>query len=80
VRDRVEIKASRRLHAASSSAHGRHTASAVYRGGQQRARASGRGRRPYGRGPGRGAAAGARAGELGRAGLREQAKTEAAAR
>jgi hypothetical protein len=36
-RDRVEIKASRRLHAASSTAQERHAASAVCRGGQQRA-------------------------------------------
>jgi hypothetical protein len=62
-RDRVEIKASRRLHAASSTAHERHAASVVCRGGQQRVRVSGRGRRLHGRGPGHGAAVGARAGE-----------------
>jgi hypothetical protein len=63
VRDRVEIKASRRLHAVSSTVHERHATSSVCRGGQQRARASGRGRRPRGHGPGHGAAAGTRGGE-----------------
>jgi hypothetical protein len=35
VRDRVEVKASQRLHAASSTVHERHAASAVCHGGQQ---------------------------------------------
>jgi hypothetical protein len=63
VHDLVEIKASRRLHTVSSTMHEHHEASAVCRGGQRRARASGRGRRPCGHGPRHSAAAGARAGE-----------------
>jgi hypothetical protein len=65
VRDRVEVKVSRRLHTASSSADGRHAASAVCRGGQQQTRASGRGRKPRGRGPGHGHARASAWGERG---------------
>jgi hypothetical protein len=56
VRDQVEIKASRRLHAAASTAHERHAAGVTCRGGQRGETASGRRRRSSGRGPGRGGA------------------------
>jgi hypothetical protein len=78
VRDQVEIKASRRLHAAASTAHERHAAGVTCRGGQRGETASGRRRRSSGRGPGRGGAR-ARARGSGAGRFLSRAETGAAA-